>query len=97
METVDILFWIDALENGVLINMPWQRKLNQDPVNGVVFVEFSDLLQQLGLLDRTWEGDLTTDDPEFLARPGLHPHVGRRCRVVADENHGKPRMDAALF
>src|SRR4030095_12824689 len=97
MEPVDILFWIDALENGVLVNMPGQRELNQYPVNRVVFVEFSDLVHQFGLLDRAWERDLTTDDPEFLARPGFHSHIRRGCRVFTDENHGKTWMDAALF
>ena len=51
MESVDVLFRIHALEHGVFVDMLWQRKLNENPIDGVVFIQFSHLIHQFRGLD----------------------------------------------
>src|SRR6516225_11818751 len=75
--------------------MFWQRELNQNAVNGVVFVELPDLSEQLVRCDAARNRQLPAVDSKLLARFCFHIYVRRRRRIFPDQYNRQPRMNSA--
>src|SRR6266516_748062 len=80
MEAVDIFLRLYCFQNRVLVDMLRERKLDQDPVDRIVFVQFPYVGTEFFGRDRTWNRQLAAIDPKLFAGLGFHVHVCRRGR-----------------
>ena len=71
--------------------------MHQDAVDPIVIVEFG--YPALDLFRRGFGGQdqLAAHDPQPLAHPGLHADVGRRRRIVPNEDNGQACIYARLL
>src|SRR5262245_34437562 len=97
MEPVNVLPRIDAFENRVFVDVFRKRKLNENAVDRIVFIQFANFLKQLLRRDGAWHRELTALDPKLFASLRLHVYVCGRRRIVADENNGEAGMNTLLF
>src|SRR5262245_28895368 len=89
MKPVDILGRVDRFDHEALIDVPWQRHLDEDPVDPLVGVEILDQAQELGLRRRVWQVVADRDETALLARETLVADVDLRSGIVAHEQHGE--------
>src|ERR1051326_3690759 len=68
MKGINILGRIDRFDDPRVINLFWQRQLNQNPVNLVVAIQALYNSKQLIRRNRVSQLDLLRVDPNFLAR-----------------------------
>src|SRR5262245_60788400 len=94
MKSIDVFEWIHTFENGVFIDVLWQWQLDENPVDCVVLIEFTDLTEELLRAGGAGDRQLAAVNSELLARLCLHVNVCRRSSVVADEDNSEPRVDA---
>src|SRR5439155_9111769 len=96
MEAIDIFLRVYCLQNRVLVDMLGERKLDQDPVDRIVFVQFPYVGTEFFGRDRTWNRQLAAIDPKLFAGLGFHVHVCRRGRIIAHQHDRQPRLNASL-
>src|SRR6516165_3704248 len=97
MKTIYILLWIDAFENRMLVHMLGERQLNQDAVDSRVLVQLIYFGQQFFGRSGTRNRQFAAQNPELLTRLCLHVDVGRRSRVVTDQNHSQSGLNSSPF
>ena len=96
MKAVDILGRRDGLDHLARVDLRRQRQLHQDAMHGRVLVQPLDQLQQLGFGRRRRQ---FVERRAHIGRGGLGglaAHIDFARRIVADEHHGQPRLDAVL-
>ena len=96
METIDVLFRVDALDDlrRALREVRGQRKLHEDAVDAATRIEPVDLGEKILLRRRFGQGDQSGEKAERLARALLVAHINLRRRIFADDDDGKPRHPA---
>jgi hypothetical protein len=87
MKAIDILRWIDAIEDGGSIKVSRQRELNQDPIDLIPSVQVIDHSLKLALGRSDLEVDLLVVQPETGSTLGLPPHIDRTRRVIPHPHH----------
>src|SRR5262245_2672408 len=97
MKTVDVFRWIDAFKDGMFVDVLWKRQLDEYSVDGVVFVELLDFGDELIRRDGARYCQLAAVNSELLASLRLHVYVGRRSRIVTNEDDCKTGMDTSCF
>jgi len=103
VKTVDVLIRTNGGKHRVAVEVPGQRELDKDAVNGRVGVEFGDARQDALRLDIRRVGDfLIRRVGDFLrAQPGLRAgvhlvaYINLRSGVFADQNDRQARLRAA--
>src|SRR4029077_12044149 len=93
MEAIDVLGGIDGVDDGLRVDMRRQRELDEDAVNGDIGIEPADQRQQLRLARRRGEVVGKGGETGGSGLALLVADIDLACRIVADENDGKPRRD----
>ena len=90
-DAVDVLAPADRVEHGALVDVRRHRVLDQDAVHAVVGDQIVDGLHHLG--GGALRGQIAPQrvDADLTTAVHLHPHVGVRGGVVADQHGGEPR------
>src|SRR5215472_16460851 len=95
MKAVDVFPRIDSLENGVLLYVFWKRELNQNAIDGVVFVQLLNFGEQLFRTDAARNRQLPAVYSKLLAGFCLHVYIGRRRRVFPDQYNRESGVNSA--
>jgi len=90
VETVDVLFGVDAGDHRAFVDMLGQGQLNEDTVDRRIGVELRDQSEQLGLAGAGGQAMLEALHPRRNGRLALRADIDRRCRIVADQHHRQP-------
>ncbi len=90
VEAVDVLHRQDRLGHRFLVDVPGQRQLDQDAVDGGVGIEPRDQVEQLDLRRRRRQVVGERAHAHRLGRPPLVADVDLRRRVLAHQHDGEP-------
>src|SRR6266550_662267 len=96
MKTVGVLVGIYQGERGVVVEVSWQRQLDDVSGAGRISVQLSDHQRQLILAGRVGQLHLDRGDADLRAVSMLARDVGTAAGIVADENSSKARYKASL-
>ena len=97
MKTVHILGWVDAVQHLLAVDMAGQGKLHQNPVHGLVSVEFFHQRQQIGLGRVGVELVLEGLKAHLHRLLGLVAHIYLARRILAHQHHRQPGDKAVFF
>ncbi len=97
MQTIDVLFRQDRLDDRFGIQVFRQRQLNEDAVQRGVGVERLHQGSQLFLRRLLGQRVLDGGEATFLGHLALRGHVGVAGRIIADDHNGKTGLDAILL
>jgi hypothetical protein len=84
-ESVDILDRIDTVDDGIGIDMRWERRLHDDTMDTRISTESRHLLLELYLTDSRRISIESKSHPHFMGSTLLHTDIGERCWIVSDE------------
>ncbi len=90
MKAVDVLARIDAIYHGVRVEVRRQRQLDQDAVNLRIAIQLLDQGNQFCLCRRRRQIVVARTKADMRTSAALVAHVDGRCRLVADQDNGKP-------
>ena len=93
MQPVNILLRTHRQQNGRLINLTWQRKLHQNPVDGIIAVQGLNRAEQLLRRCLLGQPNFATVDAKVLTSLDLVTNIDLGSRVVADQNRRQARLN----
>ena len=93
MKSVDVLAWIDRIDDALRIDVLRQRQLHQNAVDIVVGIELGDQRQELGFAGGLRQVPLEARNAGRGRGFALGAHVHLACRIVAYEHGAKPGYD----
>ena len=96
-KAVHILGRVDRRDDGLVIDMAREGKLDKDAVNRRIGIVRPDKGKHFFLSGRSGYAALETGHPGFYARLFLAGDVGDRCRIFAYQNDGKTWLNASLL
>ena len=90
MQPVYILLRAHRKQNGWLIDLARERKLNQNPVDGIILVQGLNRAAQFLRRRLTFQANLPTVDAQILTSFDLVSNINLGSGIVADQNRRKP-------
>src|SRR5690606_31147960 len=93
MEAVDVFFSRDGFDDLGRVHVARQRQLDKNAVNGRVFIELLDDIQQFGFGAVLAHADHTGMQAGFLAGCRLVAHVDLGGRILADQHDRQPGVN----
>ena len=97
VESIHILVRINGIEHLFFIQMLWQRKLNQNTMNGIVVVVLVDQTQQRFLGNILRLAVLNFLKTQFIGSFDFQRYIRNGSGVFPDQNGYQTRHDAVLF
>lgn len=96
VEAVDVLVWVDCLDDLLFGDVAWEWELDDEAVDVVVVVEFLDLGEELVFGDVVFVADEGGGESTFLTCFDFVGYIGLAASVVSDEDGCKVWAFAAL-
>jgi hypothetical protein len=87
LETIHVFLRIDAVDQGIGIDMCRQRQLHEDSVDGRVRVESIDQRRQFGFRRVGWQIEIMGSKTNACAGTPLVAHVDRGRCLITDQHH----------
>lgn len=93
MKSIDIFRGINGLKNAFRVYLGGQRKLNEDAVDSIVFIQIMYKLEELFGGDRSGRRVQPVGQSELLARSDFALHIDMRSRIFTDKDGRQARTN----